>query len=82
MSGIVKDLVNECAELRVENSELKSVLSELHRVYSHIEDDSECNYESTKEIRHYTRMMDYRSAKILLEHSLDKVNMSEIVTFS
>ncbi len=46
-----------------------------------IESDSMGEFESTEDIRHYTRSLGFRSAKILLESSLKKID-SEIVTFS
>ena len=74
MSVSKKELVDECAELRVENSELKKVIKDFHTMLDHIESDS---YESD-----YSRSLHFKGAKILLESSLDSVNMSEIVTFS
>ena len=75
------ELVSECAELRVENSELKKVIKDFHTMLDHIECDSMGEYESTEDIRDYNRSLGFRSAKILLESSLEKIG-SEIVTFS
>ena len=76
-----KELISECAELRVENSELKKVIKVYHTMLDNIESDSMSEFESTEDIRHYNRSLDFRSAKILLESSLEKIG-SEIVIFS
>ena len=81
MSVSKKELVSECAELRVENSELKKVIKDFHTMLDFIECDSMSEYESTEDIRHYSRSCDFKNAKILLESSLEKIG-SEIVIFS
>ena len=81
MSVSKKELVNECAELRVENSEQKKVIKDFHTMLDHIESDSMSKYESTEDIRDYTRSSHFKSAKVLLESSLNIIG-SEIVTFS
>jgi len=75
------ELVSECAELRVENSELKKVIKDYHTMLDHLECDSMSRYESVGNIRDYTRSSHFRSMKVLLESSLEKIG-SEIVTFS
>ena len=75
------ELVSECAELRVENSELKKVIKDFHTMLDHIECESMSRYESTEDIRDYTRSSHFKGVKILLESSLEKIG-SEIVTFS
>ena len=82
MSVSKKELVGECAELRVENSELKKVIKDFHTMLDHIESDSLSRYEGTENEYDYSRSLHFKGAKILLESSLDNVNMSEIVTFS
>ena len=74
MSVSKKELIEECAELRVAKSELEDAIKRLHGILSMIEDDS-------YEIDH-SRSMHFRGAKSLLEYQLEKIGREEIVTFS
>ena len=76
-----KELVSECAELRVENSELKKVIKDFHTMLDRLECDSMSRYKSVGNIRDYSRSSHFKSVKVLLESSLEKIG-SEIVTFS